>query len=90
MLLEGLDDIGITLSPNPTSGILRLALTRAGDVLLGARLLDLQGRVVSDLQFLRSAGWRECVLDLSGQPAGGYVVQVRTSAGWAVRRVVKQ
>ncbi len=81
-------DIGITLSPNPTSGILRLALTLAGDVLLGARVLDMQGRVVSDVQYLRSAGWRECVLDLSGQAAGAYVVQVRTSAGWAVVKVI--
>ncbi len=83
-------DIGITLSPNPTSGILRLTLTRGGDVLLGARVLDMQGRVVSDVQFLRSAGWRECVLDMSGQPAGAYVVQVRTSAGWHVRKIIKQ
>jgi len=83
-------DIGITLSPNPTSGILRLALTRAGDVLLGARVLDMQGRVLSDVQFLRSAGWRECVLDLSGQPAGAYVVQVRSNAGWHVRKIIKQ
>ncbi len=83
-------DIGITLSPNPTSGILHLALTRAGDVLLGVRVFDLQGRVLSDVQYLRSAGWRECVLDLSGQPAGAYVVQVRTSVGWAVKKVIKQ
>ena len=82
--------IGITLSPNPTSGQVNLALTHEGAVLLGVRVLDLQGRVVSDMQYLRSAGWRECVLDLSGEPAGVYVAQVRTSKGWGVRKIVKQ
>lgn len=81
-------DIGITFSPNPTSGQVRLALTHEGAVLLGVRVLDLQGRVVSDVQYLRNAGWRECTLDLSVEPAGVYVVQVRTSEGWAVREIV--
>ncbi len=81
---------GIALSPNPTGGAFRIALTRPGEVLLGVRLLDLQGRLISDLQYLRSAGWRECELDLSGQPSGAYLVQVRTSAGWALRKVLKQ
>jgi len=83
-------DIGITLSPNPTSGQVNLALKHEGAVLLGVRVLDVQGRVVSDMQYLRSAGWRECVLDLSGEPAGVYVAQVRTSKGWGVRKIVKQ
>ncbi len=81
---------GIALSPNPTGGAFRIALTRPGEVLLGVRLLDLQGRLISDLQYLRSAGWRECELDLSGQPSGAYLVQVRTRAGWALRKVLKQ
>ncbi|MDO8368487.1 MAG: T9SS type A sorting domain-containing protein, partial [Saprospiraceae bacterium] len=83
-------NIGITLSPNPTSGQARLALTHDGAVLLGVRVMDVQGRVVSDVQFLRSAGWRECVVDLDGEPAGVYVVQVRTSEGRGVRKIVKQ
>ncbi|MDO8366653.1 MAG: hypothetical protein Q7T20_07655, partial [Saprospiraceae bacterium] len=49
-------DIGLSLSPNPTSGQSRLTLTREGAVLLGVRVLDVQGRVVSDVQFLRGAG----------------------------------
>ncbi|MFN0215916.1 MAG: T9SS type A sorting domain-containing protein [Saprospiraceae bacterium] len=83
-------DIGITLSPNPTSGQAQLTLTHLGAVLLGVRVLDVQGRVVSDVQYLRNDGWRECVLDLGGQPAGVYVLQVRTSEGWGVRKIVKQ
>jgi hypothetical protein len=83
-------DIGITLSPNPTSGQARLTLAHEGAVLLGVRVLDVQGRVVSDMQFLRGAGWRECVVDLGGEPAGVYLVQVRTSEGWGVRKIVKQ
>jgi hypothetical protein len=83
-------DIGITLSPNPTSGQVRLALAHEGAVLLGVRVLDVQGRVVSDMQFLRSAGWRECVVDLGGELAGVYVVQVRTSEGWGGKKIVKQ
>jgi len=83
-------DIGIALSPNPTSGQARLALTHEGAMLLGLRVLDVQGRVVSDMQFLRAARWRECVVDLGWEPAGVYLVQVRTSEGWGVRKIVKQ
>ena len=72
-------DIGIILSPNPTSGQALLALAHEGAVLLGVRGLGMQGRVVSDVQFLRSAGWRECEVDLGGEPAGVYLVQVRAS-----------
>lgn len=82
-------DVGILLSPNPTSGEVRLALADPDAMLLGVRLLDMQGRVLEDVQFRREAGWRECVLSLAGQPAGVYLVQARTSRGWAVRKVVK-
>ncbi len=83
-------DIGIALSPNPTSGQARLALTHEGAMLLGLRVLDVQGRVVSDMQFLRAARCRECVVVLGWEPAGVYLVQVRTSEGWGVRKIVKQ
>jgi len=83
-------DIGITLSPNPTSGQAMLALTHEDAVLLGVRVLDVQGRVVSDMQFLRSAGWREWMVELGGEPVGLYVVWVRTSEGWAVKKIIKQ
>lgn len=83
-------DIGILLSPNPASREVRLALADPEAVLLGIRLLDMQSRVLEDIQFRREAGWRECVLNLAGQPAGVYVVQARTSRGWAVRKVVKK
>lgn len=84
------EDVGLRLSPNPTGGEVRLALTDAEAVLLGLRLLDIQGRVIQDIQFLRSAGWRACVLNLAEQPAGVYIVQVRTSMGWTVKKVVKE
>lgn len=86
-LQEG--DTGLLLSPNPTGGEIRLALADPEAVLLGVRVLDLQGRVLEDVQFRREAGWRECVLNLAGQPAGVYIVQARTSKGWVVRKVVK-
>jgi hypothetical protein len=82
--------IGLLLWPNPTGGELRLALTDPEAVLLGARLLDTQGRVLEDVQFRREAKWRECVLNLAGQPAGVYVVQARTSGGWGVRKVLRR
>ena len=83
-------DIGITISPSPTSGLARLTLLHEGAVLLGVRVLDVQGRVISDIQFIRGAGWRECDLNLSGQPAGVYLVQVRTSEGWRMKKIVKE
>jgi hypothetical protein len=39
---------------------------------------------------LRAAGWRECEVDLGGEPAGVYFVQVRSSEGWAIKKIVKQ
>ncbi|MFN0215914.1 MAG: T9SS type A sorting domain-containing protein [Saprospiraceae bacterium] len=83
-------DIGISLSPNPTTGQARLALTHEGAVLLSVRVLDMQSRVVSDMQYLRSAGWREVDIDLSQQLSGIYIVQVRTSEGAGARKVIKQ
>ncbi len=82
--------VGLSLSPNPTTGEARLLLSDPEAVLLGVRVLDIQGRTVSDVQYLRSAGWRGCVLDLGGQPAGVYVVQVRTSKGWGVGKVLRK
>ncbi|MDX1911340.1 MAG: T9SS type A sorting domain-containing protein, partial [Saprospiraceae bacterium] len=82
-------DIGLALSPNPTTGQVHLALTHEGAVLLGVRVLDVQGRTVSDIQYKRSAGWRECDLDLGAEPAGVYVVQVHTSEGAGARKVIK-
>lgn len=85
----GEEDAGLSLYPNPTAGALHLALTESDALLLGARLLDAQGRVLYDVQFRREAGWRACSLDLGGQPAGVYVVQVRTTKGWVVRKIIK-
>lgn len=82
-------DIGLALSPNPTTGQVHLVLTHEGAVLLGVRVLDVQGRTVSDIQYKRSAGWRECDLDLGAEPAGVYVVQVHTSEGAGARKVIK-
>jgi hypothetical protein len=83
-------DIGILLSPNPTTSHAHLSLTHEGAVLLGLRVLDLQGRVISDMQYKRSAGWREEDIDLAGQPSGTYILQLRTSEGMRALKILKQ
>ena len=81
-------DAEVLVFPNPTTGQFRLAAPE-GAVLLGARLLDLQGRVLEDVQFLRAARVREAAFSLDSQPAGVYVLMIRTDRGWVLRKVVK-
>ena len=80
---------GIALAPNPALGEVTLSLTDPEAALLRLRLIDVQGRVLSDVQYDRSAGERAGVLHLAGQPAGVYIVQVMTTKGWGAREVVK-
>ena len=86
---EFIQDInGLSIFPNPTTNRIYLTLTEPDVELLSVRLLDAQGQVIEHIRYPR-AGWRICVLDLGAQPAGVYVVQVRTGLGWAIRKVVK-
>lgn len=80
---------GIALAPNPALGEVTLSLTDPEAALLRLRLIDVQGRVLSDVQYDRSAGERAGVLHLAGQPAGVYIVQVMTTKGWGARKIVK-
>ncbi|MEI6409881.1 MAG: T9SS type A sorting domain-containing protein, partial [Bacteroidota bacterium] len=84
------NQIGMLLAPNPTVGEVRLSLSDPQAVLLGVRVMNMQGQVVEDMQFLRSATWHGCVLNLGNQAPGVYAVQARTSVGWVVGKVVKE
>ena len=83
------EETALTLYPNPTDGIVHLSLTEPEVRVLGLRLLDAQGRVIYDVQFRREAGWKACDFDLGAQLPGVYVVQVRTTMGWVVRKIIR-
>lgn len=77
------EEVTLALYPNPTDGIVHLSLTEPEARLLGARLLDAEGRVLYDVQFRREAGlaaatltWvhnrRECTSCRCGRRRGGW------------------
>lgn len=82
-----LPDEGISISPNPTIGDAMLSLTDTDAALLHVRLLNVRGQVLSDIQHSKSQ--RTALLNLSGLPAGVFIVQVQTTKGQYIERVVK-
>jgi hypothetical protein len=75
--------------PNPTHGefSLDLKLSRRQDVEVMVR--DLLGRTIHDRTISGTTG-DVLNLDLTGQPAGVYIVSVRTDAGVISRKIVMQ
>ncbi len=83
----GAEVISFSISPNPASSFAQIESPEA--VLLGLRLSDLQGRVLEDVQFRRTDQVRDFRLSLGAQPAGLYLLSLRTEKGWVTRQLVK-
>jgi len=64
---------GATLSPNPGSGLFRLTLQNAPELLL-AQVFDLSGRLIESFDFQPLNGKLETTLDLHGLPNGTYLL----------------
>lgn len=77
----------MTVSPNPTSGEIRLdlSLRRRQDVVVVVR--DLLGAKVFQKEY-KDIGSDAISFDLSGQPSGVYVVSVQTATGTLNQKVV--
>ncbi|WP_420379934.1 T9SS type A sorting domain-containing protein [Gilvibacter sp.] len=71
----------ISLSPNPTEGVFSIHGTD-GSNLIEVQLYSLSGQKL--MQF------NSTVVDVSGLAAGIYFVQIKTDAGIAVKRLIKQ
>jgi hypothetical protein len=80
---------GVTLSPNPTNGRLRVQANLARDersVML--RVLDMQGKVMLRPETIPVQGQLDYMLDLSEQAVGSYFIELRTEKRVINRRVI--
>lgn len=75
--------------PNPTGGHLTIELPEKEGVIQSYRVSDARGRVIDDVQFLKSARVRRFEINLGSQAAGVYFVSVRTAAGWLSKQIIK-
>lgn len=69
--------------PNPTTGLIRIS---SGETLSSFRLYDLQGRLLQDTTLDNATR----ALDISGHPAGMYILEIRTDVGVKVEKIVKK
>ena len=77
----------ITIYPNPTKGMLSVEIKEYSDELQAEfRLMDMSGRMIFD----RKANTNYQTFDLSGQPAGIYLLQIRINDESVVWKIVKQ
>lgn len=85
--VPGVSEDAMTVSPNPTSGEIRLdlSLRRRQDVVVVVR--DLLGAKVFQKEY-KDIGSDAISFDLSGQPSGVYVVSVQTATGTLNQKVV--
>ena len=74
---DPLGESGPTVSPNPSSGRVRIGLE--GAVIDGVRLMDAVGRVLWEGNGLQAQG--EYEVDLAAYPKGGYLVEVMGETG---------
>ena len=75
----------ITLSPNPTGGLVRIT-AKDEHRIEALRVFDASGRLLREVQGLRT---QEHTIDLTSAPPGGYVFSVLVDGVWTVRQVVK-
>jgi PKD repeat protein len=76
--------------PNPTSGGLNVSYSSVESSDVALRLIDMTGRVLIDENASAREGQNNETLDLSGFPAGSYVLQVVQGSSVDYLRIVKQ
>ncbi|MDQ3109553.1 MAG: T9SS type A sorting domain-containing protein [Bacteroidota bacterium] len=75
--------------PNPTEGIVTIDF-QSEDESVEILVLDYTGRIISDQQIQTERTMKSVNIDLSGNAAGIYFVQMRSSEGVRTVRVIKQ
>lgn len=82
-------ETGLFAYPNPTEGLLTIDFQSA-DEKVQLLVFDYTGKIISDQQLNTEHTMRSINIDLSGNAAGLYFVQMRSSEGVRTVRVVKQ
>lgn len=82
--------LNITLSPNPSYGLVYLRLTDSTRGTIMVSVTDIVGQVLAVYEFQKqSRAWEETI-DIGNLPHGVYILEFRSSTGRAVRRILKE
>ncbi|MEM8585439.1 MAG: PKD domain-containing protein [Bacteroidota bacterium] len=79
----------LTVAPNPTQADVQLRWQSLSAGSVDYQLVDAQGRMALTGRTNAVAGLNQLRLDLSDQPAGMYLIRLRTPEGLAVQRLIK-
>ena len=77
--------VGINVYPNPCTSLVKIDLKTKPEQASGLQLQDVTGKVVYSV----TSGETGQVLDLSGLPAGVYLLQVNTGAALVTKKIIK-
>ncbi len=75
----------IAIYPNPASGM--VSIRSGGTSILGVRVLNVLGEKVLDVSARRES---DVMLDLSKLPSGTYFIEIQTTNGFVLRKVVRE
>jgi len=77
---------GLTIAPNPSTGLFRLTMQSA-PVSLRAEVFDAAGRMVRTLDFSPGGGQFSTMLDLQDAPQGMYLLRLTDGTNWGSVRL---
>jgi hypothetical protein len=77
-------DVGLVISPNPTTGIIRFR-SDISEPIESVRILDLQGKMVLRQQKIQSSYYQ---MDLSGTAPGIYITELEFDRGTVIDKIV--
>ena len=80
-------DLGINIYPNPTSGIVNLAVSKAsGRMTISA--FNAQGQLIRNYQQSARTGMNNYQVDLTGHPKGIYYIRVTTEQTTQIEKII--
>jgi hypothetical protein len=80
-------ELGISVFPNPTTGVFNLTVTKAtGDIGLG--VYNLQGQLIYSSRVNAKPGANNYKVDLTGHPKGIYYLQLTTEKATGVEKIM--
>ncbi len=82
--------LAISAAPNPSNGPFSILLTAAAATTIQATVTSVTGRQVLRLAQPVPAGFQTLPIDLSGQPAGVYLLRIQTPQGMQTLRLMKR
>ena len=84
--IETIDNDGITVSPNPTTGQLRIESNK-GINPLAIEIFDIMGKKISPHHFITSSSHH--FINITAFPAGVYFLKITTEIGVVTKKVIK-